>query len=84
MSERQTEKEFMKGKAGWTAKQWRSYGYKLQNDIKCRESTLRILAKMLSGYLMQDADASKLKMTETEREMIENSRQVAQAIFEWI
>ncbi len=79
-----SDKEFMKGKSEWRLNDWKRHASQLHKDLKCMELRARTLAKMLHGYVIVDADRSKNLMTESERAIIENSRQVIISFLEWI
>ncbi len=79
-----SDKEFMKGKSTWLLNDWKRHASQLHKDLKCMELRARTLAKMLHSYVLVDANISKNNLTESERALIENSRQVIISFLEWI
>lgn len=55
---------------------------RLQKDYECLQDQSRILAKIVATNAV--LEGKKINVTEAEREMIENVRQVLNSIFMWL
>lgn len=82
--DKEVEKEFMKGKSAYQLNDWKREAVQLRKDLKCMERRAITTTKILSGYLLKDAGIEQEGLTEGERVMIENSRQVIVSILGWL